>query len=484
MPTIVAAASGKGGTGRTLLTGNMSLLLATLGKRVVAVDAAPSGAGLHGLFGIGEARRGVVDALAPGGPELAELVTATAVPGLGLVPGEPTSGWRGELDAEAAARIAAQARALDADYVFIDLPAGSSRYALDLFLAADVGVLVLVPEPPAIELGYRFLRAAFARRLECAGRVDLVADGLPWPLELHERAPEIREHLLDMRAAVILNCVRSKSDMDVARGIATAAGRRLGIPLKNLGHIDYDDAVWVSLRRRRALLVEHPEARASKCIEKVTRRLLAGQAEPGAVGFEPGRGESYYQLLEIEPTASDEDIRRAHRLVRQLYGRDSVVGSGLWNREGIDALQRRFDEAYATLMDPARRRQYDLELFPDGIPAQTRSWARRARPESLTPPRPAPAIAPDADLSGPFMRELRESMGIELREISERTKISTAYLGAIEGEEFGRLPAPVYVRGFLVEYAKMLGLDVTRVLETYFQRFVAARGGARENAGG
>jgi len=67
-------------------------------------------------------------------------------------------------------------------------------------------------------------------------------------------------------------------------------------------------------------------------------------------------------------------------------------------------------------------------------------------------------------------------MGIELREISERTKISTAYLGAIEGEEFERLPAPVYVRGFLVEYAKMLGLDVTRVLETYFQRFCASRG--------
>jgi len=474
MAILVAVASGKGGTGRTLLTGNIALLLATLGKRVVAVDAAPGGSGLHGLLGIGEPRRGVVDALVAGGPELSELVSATAVPGLGLVPGEPIGGWRGELDAEAAARIAAQARALDADYVFLDLPAGSSRYALDLFLAADLGVLVLLPEPPAIELGYRFLRAAFARRLECAGRIDLVADGLPWPLELYERAPEIGEHLLAMHAAVILNCVRSKSDMDVARGIATAAGRRLGMPLKNLGHIDYDDAVWVSLRRRRALLVEHPEARASKCIEKVTRRLLARDAD-STLPFEPGKSESYYQLLEIEPTASDEDIRRAHRLVRHLYGRDSVVGSGLWNRDGLDALQRRFDEAYATLMDPARRRQYDLELFPDGIPATTRSLIRR-RPESLTPPRAAPAIAPDADLNGPFMRELRESMGIELREISERTKISTAYLGAIEGEEFERLPAPVYVRGFLVEYAKMLGLDVARVLETYYTRFCASRG--------
>jgi MinD-like ATPase involved in chromosome partitioning or flagellar assembly len=95
MPILVAAASGKGGTGRTLLTGNMSLLLATLGKRVIAVDAAPGGAGLHGMLGIGEPRRGLVDALVPGGPVLSELVMPTAVPGLGLVPGEPVAGWRG-----------------------------------------------------------------------------------------------------------------------------------------------------------------------------------------------------------------------------------------------------------------------------------------------------------------------------------------------------------------------------------------------------
>jgi flagellar biosynthesis protein FlhG len=373
--------------------------------------------------------------------------------------------------------VAAQARELDADYVLIDLPSGSSRFALDLFLAADVGALVLLPEPPSIELGYRFLRAAFARRLECAGRLELVAEGLPWPLDLVERAPEIQSELLELRASLILNGVRSKADMDVGRGIATAAGRRLGATLRYLGHIDYDDAVWVSLRRRRALLVEHPEARASKCIEKVTRRLLAREPEvPVHTALEPGRSESYYQLLEIEPTASDEDIRRAHRRVRHLYGRESVVGAGLWTRDGIDALQRRFDEAYATLMEPARRKQYDSELFPDGIPATTRPWSgRRAPVETLTPPRPSPAIAPDADLRGSVMREVREALGIELREISERTKIGTAYLGAIEEEEFERLPAPVYVRGFLVEYAKMLGLDVGRVLETYFTRFVASR---------
>ena len=475
MSVVVAVASGKGGTGKSLLTGNLSLLLATLGKRVIAVDAAPGGAGLHGMLGISEPKIALGDALRPGGPGLADLVMATAVPGLGLVPGEAEGGWRGELDARAAEVLAGQLRELEADYVLVDLPSGCSRYAVDMFLAADIGVLVHIPEPPAVELGYRFLRTAFARRLErSAFPLGALLEGseLPIPLDLYRRAPEVHGEMLAMRPAIVLNAVRSKTDTEVGNAISIAGRRRLGIASRYLGHIEYDDAVWVSLRRRRALLVEHPESRAAKCIEKVARRLLARESD--AAPDDPARAETYYELLEIEPTSSEEDIRRAHRRVRQLYGRESVVVSGLWNREGIETLQRRFDEAYSTLMDPMRRKAYDVELFPEGLPSRSRVRG----PEVAAAPgvRPAaPPVAPDADMSGRLMREVRESVGIELREISERTKIATAYLSAIEDEQFERLPAPVYVRGFLVEYAKMLGLDVSRVLETYYQRFLAAR---------
>jgi cytoskeletal protein RodZ len=51
-----------------------------------------------------------------------------------------------------------------------------------------------------------------------------------------------------------------------------------------------------------------------------------------------------------------------------------------------------------------------------------------------------------------------------------------AYLQALEGEVFAKLPAPVYVRGFLSEYARILGLDGERVKQTYLDRFRAARG--------
>ena len=49
-------------------------------------------------------------------------------------------------------------------------------------------------------------------------------------------------------------------------------------------------------------------------------------------------------------------------------------------------------------------------------------------------------------------------------------------LSALEGESFHKLPAAVYVRGFLVEYARALGLDSERVKQTYLARFRAARG--------
>ncbi len=478
-PTVVAVASGKGGTGKSLVAANLSLLLASLGKRVIAVDAALGDAGLHGMLGVSEPRLSLRDAFKPGGPPLSELVMVTAVSGLGLVASEAGS-VQAELDEAAAAQLGPQLGRLDADFVVVDLPSGCSRYVVDLFLIADLRLLVLVPEPPAVELACRLLRAAFGRSLQRAGMGALVADGrLPIPLDMAQRAPEVRGHMTTLRAAVVLNAVRSKSDIDLGDGIATAARRRLGLPLRYVGHIDYDDAVWVSLRRRRALLIEHPEARAAKCVERVMRRLLAreGDGARGAGERAHGAIETYYQLLEIEPSASEEEIRRAHRRVRQMYGRDSVAVSGLYTREGLDALQRRFDEAYATLMDAQRRKAYDQRLFPDGVPSASlpaRAQGRRAASD-LAARGPAPSVPADADFSGTLLREVREALGIELREISERTKIGIGYLGAIEEERFEKLPAPVYVRGFLVEYVKMLGLDVERVLETYFQKYLASR---------
>jgi transcriptional regulator with XRE-family HTH domain len=95
---------------------------------------------------------------------------------------------------------------------------------------------------------------------------------------------------------------------------------------------------------------------------------------------------------------------------------------------------------------------------------------------------PMPEISARTEFSGPLLRQIREAIGVELREIAEKSKIGMAYLQALEGEVFAKLPAPVYVRGFLVEYARALGLDAERVKQTYLDRYRAARGPVADHA--
>ena len=62
------------------------------------------------------------------------------------------------------------------------------------------------------------------------------------------------------------------------------------------------------------------------------------------------------------------------------------------------------------------------------------------------------------------LKELRESRGISLEEISERTKINVQYLIAIEEGDFSDIETP-YLRLFLRAYAEEIGGDSQRALE-------------------
>jgi cytoskeletal protein RodZ len=65
------------------------------------------------------------------------------------------------------------------------------------------------------------------------------------------------------------------------------------------------------------------------------------------------------------------------------------------------------------------------------------------------------------------LRRVRESRGIALREIALVSKIGLRFLEYIEEDRYRQLPATVYLRGFLHEYARALGLDPKRVADAY-----------------
>lgn len=85
---------------------------------------------------------------------------------------------------------------------------------------------------------------------------------------------------------------------------------------------------------------------------------------------------------------------------------------------------------------------------------------------------PGDGVGPDPRPSGAlgtWLRAQREARGVSLREIADSTKISLRYLEALEHDRFEVLPAPIFTRGFLREYARIVGLDGDEVVNLYIQ---------------
>jgi cytoskeletal protein RodZ len=68
---------------------------------------------------------------------------------------------------------------------------------------------------------------------------------------------------------------------------------------------------------------------------------------------------------------------------------------------------------------------------------------------------------------GSWLRRQREIRQVSLRDVADRTKISLRYLQAMEDDRFDVLPAPVFAKGFLREYARYVGLSPDEVVNHY-----------------
>lgn len=494
---LVVVGGGKGGVGKSVLAQSLAVYFAQLGKQVVLADADPNGSNVHAMLGLPAASR-EPDLAPEAAAQFESFLVDSSVQGLRVLPAA-LDGIDGPpaLRAGRKARWLARLRSIPCDYVVVDAGPGHGSLVVDLLLAADVAITVSVPEPPAIETTYRLLRAAFLRRLRRAlardrfrlalhDRTLKEIGRLPAPLEL-VRALERKDGALAalawsearrLHVYHVVNQTRLRADAELAAQMAQLTERHYGTELAELGYVEQDDSVWLSLRHRRPLLVDSPTSKAARNIERIARRVVALTSSRPHVGEAPPplppELPDLYRVLGVGRSASDEEVRRAYKRRLELYAPGNLATSALIPEAALVAEQDRIREAYDTILDPIRRRAYDLSTFPD---EEERAAFERALP------RPALAaeqlmlqgelereIGPDTEFDGALLRKVRESQGIDLSEISARTKISRQHLQAIEDEAFDEMPAMVYVRGFVTELAKYLRLDPSQVQKTYLRR--------------
>ena len=289
---VISIGGGKGGIGKSLISANLGIELARRGKRVILVDADLGGANLHTTLGIDLPRRTLSDFIERKLARIEDVVTPTGVENLGLV-----SGALDHLDAAnpkyaQKMRFLRHVQQMDVDYAILDLGAGTHANVLDFFLVSDHGVLVLVPEPTAVENAYRFVKAAFWRRLRNVAAVygydpllRAVMDGGTFksPVELVATLSErdadagrnLARHLAAFRPRLVVNQARTAQDAEIGQAVVAAWRKYFGLEMDLLGTITYDDEMWRSVRARRPLLLERPDAASARAFASIADSLLA-----------------------------------------------------------------------------------------------------------------------------------------------------------------------------------------------------------------
>jgi flagellar biosynthesis protein FlhG len=367
-----------------------------------------------------------------------------------------------------------------------------------LFLTADLALCVSTPEPPSVEVTYRFARALFLRairralvrdrfKLRLVERAMAELEPLPSPIEVVRSvarydtavAELVAAELARIRPRLVVNGVRLRPDSELGPAMSELSARYLGVHFDYVGHVEQDDAVWLSVVRRKPLLIDSPTSKSARNIERIARRVLAlvttreqsrAKVEVGILPHEP----SLYEVLGTHRGATDEELRRAYKRQRELYQAASLPLTSLLTDQEMAVEQARVEEAHDTLLDPARRRAYDVSVFPEEDGREPRPNpvidAALAAERAMLRQELAREINAETDFTGGLLRKVRESQGVELEDIAQHTKISLSHLRAIEGEDFANLPALVYTRGFVQQLAKFLKLDPAQVTRTYLRR--------------
>src|SRR4051812_42334861 len=86
---------------------------------------------------------------------------------------------------------------------------------------------------------------------------------------------------------------------------------------------------------------------------------------------------------------------------------------------------------------------------------------------SADAPRDEAAVAVARASLSVWLKSEREARGVSLEEVARITKIHLRTLERLEEARFDELPADVFVRGFIRNYARVVGLDATSALAKY-----------------
>jgi len=297
-PTIQALAvgGGKGGVGKSLFTTCLANLLGNMGKRVILMDADLGGANLNMMLGIRVPEATLDDFILRRVDSLDDILLETSLPNVRLIAGGSETPALANPNFGQKTRILRALLKLSADYLLVDLGAGSSLNTLDFFLSCPQRLLVMSAQPTSLQNAYSFVKVALYRRIgrilsktTLRGMLDarpgINDEEIPLALddilnEIYFRAPEglteVREAILELKIKLVLNMVHDPREAQIGQVLEKTCQQYLGLDVDVLGSIPYDPELvrWAS-RMNTSALASARKGIALPAIHDIACRIIA-----------------------------------------------------------------------------------------------------------------------------------------------------------------------------------------------------------------
>ena len=141
---VIGVVSGKGGVGKSLVTGLMATLTARRGHTVAVLDADVTGPSIPKMFGVTEKAMGCDEGIFP-----AKTKTGIRLMSINLLLENDTDPviWRGSLIAGTVKQFWTDVIWGDVDYMFVDMPPGTGDVPLTVFQSLPVDGIIIVASP-------------------------------------------------------------------------------------------------------------------------------------------------------------------------------------------------------------------------------------------------------------------------------------------------------------------------------------------------
>ena len=238
---VIAITSGKGGVGKTNVSVNLSVALASAGKNVMLMDADLGLANVDIMLGIKPENdlSHVID-----GTRSLEEVIITGPAGIMLVPAASGIRRLAELSAMEHAGLIRAFSELnhDIDTLIIDTAAGINDSVSSFSRAAQEVVVVVCDEPASITDAYALIKV-------------------------------LSRDFSQQRFRVLANQVHSAQEgRDLFNKISRVTNRYLDVTLEFMGVVPHDDYLRKAVRKQRAVVQAYPRSRASVAFRNIAQK--------------------------------------------------------------------------------------------------------------------------------------------------------------------------------------------------------------------